>query len=160
PRPFRSASAREARAANRQPLDRIDRPRHNGHMGRRVPLLLGPVLVALVALGVSCCGYLAGILPSAAAELGDITLPAGFHIDVYADGVPNARQMAVGPPGVVFVGSRSAGNVYAVVDRDGNHRADEVHVLARGLDMPSGVAFRDGSLYVAAVNRILRLRDV
>jgi glucose/arabinose dehydrogenase len=117
-------------------------------------------LVALAALGLSCCGYLAGILPSAAAELADIALPPGFHIEVFAADVPNARQMAAGPPGVVFVGSRSAGNVYAVVDRKGDHRADEVHVIARGLDMPSGVAFRDGSLYVAAVNRILRFRDV
>src|SRR5439155_2487006 len=72
----------------------------------------------------------------------------------------NARQMALGPPGIVFVGSRSEGKVYAVVDRDGDHRADQVHVLASGLDMPSGVAFRDGDLYVAAVGRVLRFRDV
>jgi len=50
--------------------------------------------------------------------------------------------------------------VYAVVDRDGDHRANDVHVLASGLAMPSGVAFRDGSLYVAEVSRILRFRDV
>ena len=68
--------------------------------------------------------------------------------------------MALGPPGVVFVGSRAEGKVYAVVDRDGDHRADQVHVLASGLDMPSGLAFRDGTLYVAEVSRILRFRDV
>jgi glucose/arabinose dehydrogenase len=105
-------------------------------------------------------GYLAGFLPSAAAQTGDITLPPGFRIAVYAADVPNARQMALGPPGIVFVGSRSAGRVYAVVDRDGDHQADQVHVLASGLDDPSGVAFRDGSLYVADVGRILVLRDV
>jgi glucose/arabinose dehydrogenase len=126
----------------------------------RARIALWSSLVALAALGLSCCGYLAGILPSAAAELDDIALPPGFHIEVYAADLPNARQMAAGPPGVVFVGSRSAGNVYAVVDRKGEHRADEVHVIARRLDMPSGVAFRDGDLYVAAVNRILRFRDV
>ena len=68
--------------------------------------------------------------------------------------------MAAGPDGIVFVGSRAEGKVYAVVDRDGDHRVDEVHVLARGLNMPSGIAYRDGALYVAAVNRVLRLRDV
>ena len=68
--------------------------------------------------------------------------------------------MALGPSGIVFVGSRAEGKVYAVVDRDGDHRAEAVHVLASGLNNPSGVAFRDGSLYVAAVNRILRFRDV
>src|SRR5262245_64827894 len=68
--------------------------------------------------------------------------------------------MALGPPGVVFVGSRSEGKVYAVVDRDGYQRSDQVFVLARGLNQPSGVVFRDGALYVAAVNRILRFPDV
>ena len=124
---------------------------------------LGLVIVALAALvGVGCLyrGYLAGILPGSAADMGDITLPAGFRIAVYAAGVRNARQMALGPAGIVFVGSRAEGKVYAVVDRDGDHRADEVHVLASGLEMPSGVAFRDGALYVAAVSRILRFRDV
>jgi glucose/arabinose dehydrogenase len=122
-------------------------------------------LILLAASGVATllvvgCGYLAGFLPSAAAEPGDIAVPPGFQVAVYAPDVPNARQMAAGPPGVVFVGSRSAGKVFAVVDRDGDHRADQVHVLARGLDQPSGVAFRDGSLYVAEVSRVLRFRDV
>lgn len=124
---------------------------------------LGLAVVALAAvIGVGCLyrGYLTGILPSSAADMSDITLPPGFRIALYAADVRNARQMALGPAGIVFVGSLSEGKVYAVVDRGGDHRADEVHVLARGLDMPSGVAFRDGALYVAAVSRILRFRDV
>jgi len=120
------------------------------------------VIVAAAVAGVGSWyrGYLAGVLPSAAAEMSDITLPPGFHIGVYAGSVPNARQMALGPPGVVFVGSLSEGKVYAVVDRDGDHRAEKVYVLASGLTMPSGLAFRDGALYVAAVNRILKFPDV
>jgi glucose/arabinose dehydrogenase len=130
------------------------RPRH---------LVLGlVVIVAAAVAGVGCWyrGYLAGVLPSAAAEMSDITLPPGFHIGVYSSNVPNARQMALGPPGIVFVGSLSEGKVYAVVDRDGDQRAEKVHVLASGLNMPSGLAFRDGALYVAAVNRILKFPDV
>jgi len=115
------------------------------------------VAIAFAALLAVGCGSLAGFLPSAAAESADITLPPGFQISVYAGDVPNARQMAAGPDGVVFVGSRSEGKVYAVVNRNGQHR---IHVLASGLNQPSGLAFRDGSLYVAAVNRILRFRDV
>jgi len=128
---------------------------------RRVKL--GVLLVGLAAAVVVGCmyrGYLTGFLPGAAAEMNEITLPPGFRITVFAADVPNARQMALGPAGIVFVGSRSEGKVYAVVDRDGDHRADEVHVLASGLDMPSGIAVRDGDLYVAAVGRILRFRDV
>jgi glucose/arabinose dehydrogenase len=130
------------------------RPRHLALLG------LGVVLVTAVVVGCQYRGYLAGLLPSAAVDLADIELPAGFRIAVYAAEVPNARQMALGPAGVVFVGSRAEGKVYAVVDRDGDQRADQVHVLASGLNQPSGLAFRDGALYVAAVNRVLRWRDV
>jgi glucose/arabinose dehydrogenase len=130
---------------------------------RPLRLVLGAVLVIAVVLAAVGCfyrGYLAGILPSSATPPDAIRLPPGFRIAVYAADVPNARQMALGPQGVVFVGSRSAGNVYAVVDRDGDHRAEQVHVLARGLNQPSGVVYRDGALYVAEVQRILRYRDV
>jgi glucose/arabinose dehydrogenase len=120
------------------------------------------LVAAAVAAGIGWLyrGYLAGQLPTAAAQPTDITLPPGFSLDVYAADVPNARQMALGPAGIVFVGSRRAGKVYAVVDRDGDDRAEQVHVLASGLDMPSGVAYRDGALYVAEVSRVLRFRDV
>jgi glucose/arabinose dehydrogenase len=125
-----------------------------------VTLAVVVVLVLVVVAGCQVRGYLAGFLPSAAADVNDLKLPAGFRIAVYAADVLNARQMALGPEGVVFVGSKAEGKVYAVVDRDGDHKADQVHVLARGLNQPSGVAFRDGALYVAAVNRVLRWRDI
>ena len=89
-----------------------------------------------------------------------ITLPPGFDITVYADSVPNARGMALGEHGTIFVGSRKEGVVYAVVDRDGDHRADHVYMIARGLNLPVGVAFSEGALYVSAVNRILRFEDI
>ncbi len=87
-----------------------------------------------------------------------IELPPGFEIEVYAADVPGARSMTLSPGGTLFVGTRTEGKVYAVRDENGNDRADpgEVYVIARGLDMPNGVAFRDGSLYVAEVSRILR----
>jgi glucose/arabinose dehydrogenase len=129
-------------------------------MSRRLKIAV--VLGALGVLGAVGCeyrGYVAAVLPSASADVRDIKLPPGFRIAVYAADVPNARQMALGPAGIIFVGSRNEGKVHAVVDRDGDHRADEVHVLAKDLEQPSGVAFRDGHLYVAAVSRILRFRD-
>jgi glucose/arabinose dehydrogenase len=89
-----------------------------------------------------------------------ITLPAGFTIRVYAHDVPNARSMTLSPNGTLFVSTRSAGKVYAVVDRDNDHTADTVVTLAQGLNMPNGVAFRDGALYVAEVNRVLRFDHI
>jgi glucose/arabinose dehydrogenase len=125
---------------------------------RTLPTLLLILVATLIGVGCVYSGYLANMLPTAAAELNELTLPPGFRIAVYAADVPNARQMALGPPGVVFVGSNAAGKVYAVLDRDGGNRT--VHVVASGLNMPSGIAFRDSALYVAAVSRILRFRDV
>jgi glucose/arabinose dehydrogenase len=96
-------------------------------------------------------------LPTPMAELQDnlkkITLPPGFTIEVYASGIPDARQMAWGDNGTLFVGSRAAGTVTAVTDQDGKRTAK---VILKGLTMPSGIAFRDGTLYVVAVNRLLR----
>jgi glucose/arabinose dehydrogenase len=85
-----------------------------------------------------------------------IALPDGFEIELYVGGVPDARQMAIGDKGTLFVGTRKAGRVYAVRDTNGDRRPDKVEVIAKGLFMPSGIAFKDGALYVAEVDRILR----
>lgn len=92
--------------------------------------------------------------------LDTIQLPPGFAIEVYAEGVANARSMVRSPNGTLFVGTRNAGHVYAVLDENGDQKADKVHTIATGLNMPNGVAFRDGALYVAEVNRILRYDDI
>jgi len=97
---------------------------------------------------------------SMALPLEQIKLPPGFQISIYATNVPNARSMTLSPNGTLFVGTRSAGNVYAIVDRNGDYKADEVITIAHGLNMPNGVAFRDGALYVAEVNRVLRYDDI
>ena len=89
-----------------------------------------------------------------------IKLPPGFSIDYYARNVEGARSMALSPNGTLFVGSRDAGKVYAVLDRNNDSKADDVIVLAQGLDMPNGVAFRNGSLYVAEVSRVIRYDNI
>lgn len=109
----------------------------------------------------------AAILASSAAAMGaqkifaeQITLPPGFNITVFAGNVPNARSIAPGPEGVVFVGSRTAGKVYAVLDKDRDFRADEVIVIARGLWSPNGVAYRGQDLFVSEINRVIRFPDI
>jgi glucose/arabinose dehydrogenase len=84
-----------------------------------------------------------------------IKLPAGFKIEVYAE-VNNARSMAMSPSGVLYVGNRDGDKVYAVKDTDGDFKADQRWTIASGLNMPNGVAFKDGDLYVAEVSRILK----
>ena len=82
-------------------------------------------------------------------------MPDGFSITTFASNVPNARQIARGDNGTVFVGSRRVGSVYAVVDSDGDFIADDVHIVAKDLFLPTGIAFHDGNLYVAEVNRVI-----
>ena len=94
----------------------------------------------------------------AAVKLDQLRLPPGFRIELVTDAVPNARQMALGRweagKGTVYVGSMRAGKVYAV--EIGAASRATVRTIASDLEMPSGVAWRDGKLYVAAVSKVLR----
>ena len=92
--------------------------------------------------------------------LDKIVMPAGFEIDIFASSVPNARGMSISPSGTVFVGTRGEGAVYAIQDLDGDFHADTMFVIDEDLNMPVGVAFKDGDLYVSAVSKILKYEDV
>ncbi len=96
------------------------------------------------------------LLPGDDLPLEKIKLPEGFTIEVYAEGVANARQLALSPAGTLFIGSRREGKVYAARDMDGDMRAETIDLIADSLNMPTGLAFHEGSLYVAAVSTILR----
>jgi glucose/arabinose dehydrogenase len=95
--------------------------------------------------------------PAKDIQIDKVKLPPGFKIEVWADMLPNARSMILGSKGTLFVGSRGAGNVYAVVDKGGKR---EAKVIAKGLQQPNGVAFRDGTLYVAEISRITKYEGI
>ena len=82
-----------------------------------------------------------------------LKLPAGFKVEVWAEGVPEARSLALGDKGTVFVSNRLAKDVYAVVDKGGSR---EVKTLLKGLNAPNGIAFSKGTLYVAERDKITR----
>ncbi len=96
---------------------------------------------------------------SATLPLNTIKLPLGFKIEIYAE-VEDARSMAISPSGTLFVGNKAGDKVYAVRDTDGDYKADKKWVIASGLNMPNGVAFKDGDLYVAEVNRISKFAGI
>lgn len=95
----------------------------------------------------------------AEANLKTIRLPEGFRIEIYAGDVPNARSMALGAKGTLFVGTRKD-TVYAIPREPGPDGKRRATVIASGLESPNGVAFRDGSLYVAEISRVLRFDDI
>ena len=87
----------------------------------------------------------------------DIKVPPGFEVEVWAHGIPGARMMTRGDKGTVFVGTRAIGRVYAVMDKDGKRTTK---IIAEKLTQPNGVLFHDGSLYIAAINKVLRYNNI
>jgi glucose/arabinose dehydrogenase len=118
---------------------------------RRWPRLVAALLPALACVAVD-----------AAAPVDKLRVPPGFRVELFTDDVPNARQMALGrhdaTHGIVYVGSAGAGKVYAV--QYGPSGNASVHTVASGLQTPSGVAYRDGTLFVGALSRVLRFEGI
>jgi len=117
------------------------------------------VFIGLLVL-LSACVSPAGFLPSLVGTqeaLKKIKLPEGFRIELYSDEIDGARSMNLGDNGVLYTGSRGAGKVYAVLPGDEKR---EIITLAEGLNSPNGVAYKDGDLYVAEIDRILRFKDI
>ncbi|HZP79138.1 MAG TPA: PQQ-dependent sugar dehydrogenase [Pseudolabrys sp.] len=98
-------------------------------------------------------------IPAAADKLptAQLKVPKGFNIEVYASGMMNARTMRVGDKGTVFVGSRLGDKVYAIVNKDGKR---EVKTLATGLYRPNGLAYHNGTLYIAELPKISKIENV
>jgi glucose/arabinose dehydrogenase len=83
--------------------------------------------------------------------------PKGFKVEVYASGMPNARSLALGDKGTVFVGSRLQDKVYAIVDKGGKR---EVKIIASGLYRPNGVAFKNGTLYIMELSQLSKIDNI
>ena len=96
-------------------------------------------------------------MPADEIPVSKLKVPAGFKVELWASGMPNGRSMTESPSGTVYVGTRFTGNVYAVVTKDGKR---EVKTIAKGLHRPNGVAFVNGSLYVAELSRIIRYDNI
>jgi glucose/arabinose dehydrogenase len=128
----------------------------------RIVLVILVVIAAIGTLAYLNRGQLAGKMPYpvSAHTVTNIQLPPGFEMTVFADDVPNARSLALSPDGTLFVGTRTEGKIYAVLDSNRDFRADRVVTIVKDLKMPNGVAFRDGALYVAEIHRILKFPDI
>jgi glucose/arabinose dehydrogenase len=110
----------------------------------------------LQAGGFLLAGLLSWNTASADVDLGEITLPPGFLIEVFAE-VDNARSLALGKNGVVYVSNRSGDSVYAIVPSPGRNRVVEID---RKLKTPNGISYHNGDLYVAEIARVLVYRNI
>lgn len=86
-----------------------------------------------------------------------LKLPPNFKVETYIHGLMDARSLRLGNKGTVFVGNRDRDKVYAVVTQSGKR---EAKVIASGLDRPNGLAFKDGTLYIAEGSKISKLEKI
>lgn len=93
------------------------------------------------------------VTPASEIPIDKLKLPPGFKIEVWATGMPGARAMARGDNGKIYIGTRAIGRVYELSD-NGKERTSRV--VVDKLVQPAGVAFKNGSLYVMAINKVLR----
>ncbi|MCJ8302228.1 PQQ-dependent sugar dehydrogenase [Shewanella sp.] len=89
-----------------------------------------------------------------------ITVTKGFGLTLYASGLGDAKQMALGDKGTLFVGSHKTGTIVALVDSNADGRVDKRYTVAKGLENPEAIAFHDGDLYVAVDEKIVRFVDI
>jgi glucose/arabinose dehydrogenase len=118
----------------------IGRPDNNAAAAKLAPVPSPPLAVAADKI-----------------QLDKLKAPKGFNIELYASGMANARSMALGAKGTVFVGSRLQDKVYAITNKNGKR---EAKVLVSGLYRPNGVAFKDGTLYIAELSQISKIENV
>jgi len=98
------------------------------------------------------------VTPADQVPVSALRLPPGFQAEVFAHGIPGARMMAEGPNGTIFAGTRAIGRVYAISrNPDGTTRT---RTIAQGLPQPNGLVVIGNSLYVLAVNRVLRYDNI
>ena len=93
-------------------------------------------------------------------QLSKLKLPEGFSISFFATDVNNARSLALGDNGTVFVGNRKGKNVYALVDADGDGVAEKKYTVANDMNAPNGVAFYAGALYIAEIDTVYRIDNI
>ena len=91
--------------------------------------------------------------PAAEIPLTNFKLPPGFKAEIWATGLVGGRAMTRGDSGKVYVGTRGIGRVYEVTDSGGQR---SVRVVVDKLTQPAGVTMRGGSLYVFAIDKVLR----
>ena len=88
----------------------------------------------------------------------ELTVPPGFRVEVFAEGLENPRRMALAPNGDIFVAESRWGRIVVLTDRDGDGTADETGVFAEDLQRPYGLSFRQGWLYVGNNDALVRFR--
>jgi glucose/arabinose dehydrogenase len=117
--------------------------------------------IRLLSGCLALCAWAAGLMAAPACDSanGGITLPSGFCAFVAADGLGTARHIAVAPNGDVYValqGDGAKGGVVALRDTNGDGKFEMQERFGSG--SLTGIALRNGYLYVAGFNTVQRYK--
>ncbi len=128
-------------------------------------LIISPIVASLrrIRLILPYAFSLLLLVPSVARShdlpLEELRLPPGFKISIFAE-LTNPRQLALSESGIVYAGSFRAGNLYGIIDANSDWSADKVVTIDHDLTLPTGIAIREGNLYVGAVSKILVYQNI
>lgn len=127
-------------------------------------------LIGLLVLLLFCAGgmgifYLtigrqinvAGFVGSGSEAL--ISVPDGFTVTVFAEGLNGPRFIHFGPDGVLYVADRNNDRIVALPDADGNGRADTIHVFAADIPNPHSLVYHEDGWYIGVPTGVIRLQD-
>jgi glucose/arabinose dehydrogenase len=112
------------------------------------------------ALAKSTLAPIAGrltVTPASEIPLASYKLPPGFKAEIWASGMPGIRALVRGDNGKYYAGTRGIGRVYEITDAGG---ARTSRVVVDKLVQPAGVAYRNGSLIVMAIDKVLRFDGI
>lgn len=88
--------------------------------------------------------------------LGQLNIPDGFSVTVFADGLENARIIAVTDDGKIYVSRREQGAVALLTDSNGDGRADDVTDVVTGKKDVHGLAVHENWLYMVTIKELYR----
>ncbi len=141
-------------------------------MRKSIRLLTGLWLILILAAGAIAPAWAQGggttlylplvskgpPLPPADEAAARIQVPPGFHIRIFAENLSGRpRFMAIGPDGHLYLSLMNAGQVVRLPDRNRDGLSDGVEAIASGLNLPHGLAFYNGYLYIAEGDKVERL---
>lgn len=93
------------------------------------------------------------------AGTGNIRVPPGFAVNLFARGLNGPRFISFGPDGALYVAERGADRIVALADRNGDGVAEPARVFAERIDKPHSLVFHRGAWYVGVPRGVIRLTD-
>jgi glucose/arabinose dehydrogenase len=82
-----------------------------------------------------------------------LTVPSGFKVSKFAEGLGHTRMMAAGSDGTIYITRREQGDVIALKDNNGDGRSDGMNVVAVKKDM-HGIYIHNNTMYLATVKEV------